>query len=294
VNTIQKTILDWLKVRLEPSAFDKLETTCHSFSEGAEDWEVFSSFSTVPRYTGRKPLDLNSEELESAEQLRKGWKPGCWTTDQLGRTLLVLALADRGREEFLDKLEKLHTSADMGEAEALYLGLSIFPWPEDLTDRAAEGIRSNMTSVFEAVALDNPYPADHLDDEAWNQMVLKALFVGSPLYRIQGLEQRANAELARMLTQYAHERWSAGRVVSPELWRPTGPFLGPDYLEEIERVLTDDDDLQKRAAVLALSSSDSEEAASLLKKHRDALSDLEYHSYTWDDIGQTYHESSSS
>src|SRR5690625_7814779 len=117
MNTIQKTILDWLKVRLEPSAFDKLETTCHSFSEGAEDWEVFSSFSTVPRYTGRKPLDLNSEELESDEQLRKGGKPGCRTTDQLGRTLLVLALGGRGRGACLDQIEKRPMWAGGGDEE---------------------------------------------------------------------------------------------------------------------------------------------------------------------------------
>lgn len=289
MNTIQKTILAWLKVRLDPSAFEKLESTCHTFSKGAEDWEVFSSFSTVPRYTGKNPLDLTSEERDQAEQVRSGWRPDRWRSDQLGRSLLVLALAERGREEFLDKLEKLHTSADMGEAEALYLSLPIFPWPEDLTDRAAEGIRSNITSVFEAVALDNPYPGDHLEDEAWNQMVLKALFVGSPLYRIQKLEHRTNAELARMLTQYAHERWSAGRVVSPELWRPAGPFIGPDYLEEIERVLTDKDDLQKKAAILALRSSGSDEAEKLLERHRSTLGDLEKQTFTWDEVGRAFH-----
>ena len=29
-----------------------------------------------------------------------------------------------------------------------------------------------MTSVFNAVALNNPYPAEHLNDLAWNQMVV--------------------------------------------------------------------------------------------------------------------------
>jgi hypothetical protein len=108
---------------------------------------------------------------------------------------------------------------------ALYQSLPIMPYPKELTQRAAEGVRSNITSVFDAVAHHNPYPADYMDDDAFNQIVLKALFVGSPLYKIQGLDRRANRKLAKMLIEYAHERWSAGRVISPELWRPVGPFI---------------------------------------------------------------------
>ena len=55
-------------------------------------------------------------------------------------------------------------------------------------------------------------------------MVLKALFVETTLAPIVGLDERANPELARILRDYAHERWAAGRPVSPELWRCVGPF----------------------------------------------------------------------
>ena len=90
--------------------------------------------------------------------------------------------------------------------------------------QAAEGIRTNMTSVFNAVALDNPYPANYLDDLAWNQMVLKALFVGSPLHRIYGLERRNNQKLSQMLVDYASERLAANRTVNSELWELAMPF----------------------------------------------------------------------
>jgi hypothetical protein len=76
-----------------------------------------------------------------------------------------------------------------------------------------------MTAVFNAVALQNPYPAEYFDNIAWNQMVLKALFVGSPLNLIYGLKQRNNSDLSQMLIDYADERKAANRDVSHELWK---------------------------------------------------------------------------
>ena len=68
-----------------------------------------------------------------------------------------------------------------------------------------------MRAVFEAVAHRSPYPREQFSENRWNHMVLKALFVDSTLHPMQGLEERANPELAKMLCDYAHERWAAGR-----------------------------------------------------------------------------------
>ena len=48
--------------------------------------------------------------------------------------------------------------------------------------------------------------------------LLKALFVGAPLWRVYGLDKRIDAELARMALDLADERCSAHREVQPELW----------------------------------------------------------------------------
>jgi hypothetical protein len=57
------------------------------------------------------------------------------------------------------------------------------------------------------------YPARYFPDDAFNQMVLKALFVGAPLAQIYGLAERTTSELIRMAEAYASERRAAGRPV---------------------------------------------------------------------------------
>ena len=59
-----------------------------------------------------------------------------------------------------------------------------------------------------------------------------------------------------MLCDYAHERWAAGRGVSPELWRPVGPAADDRAIEDLSRVLRDGHEPERQAAVLALSASD--------------------------------------
>ena len=162
------------------------------------------------------------------------------------------------------------------------------PWPESLKLRAAEGVRSNITTVFNAIALDNPYPKEYLEQDPFNQIVLKALFVGSPLFRIVGLEERANATLARILVEYSQERRSAGRVVSPELWRNVGPFIDEEFEEDIKWVLSQTDRLQLKGGVMALLSSDYSGKEELLKEHQDIVREIEEKNITWDDIGKEF------
>ena len=121
-----------------------------------------------------------------------------------------------------------------------------------------------MRPVFEAIAHRNPYARDFFDEAARNQMVLKALFIGSALGPIQGLDARANEDLAIMLRDYAHERWAAGRPVSPELWRCVGPFARGGAVADLERVLTTGDDAERAAAALALLASPEPTARSLV------------------------------
>ena len=84
-----------------------------------------------------------------------------------------------------------------------------------------------------------------------------------------------------MLVDYAHERWAASRVVTPELWRPVGPFLGDDYIDDIERVLNDQDPAHQEAAALALSMGSHTEAIELLNTRQDLKEKIDNNELRW-------------
>ena len=254
---------------------------------GAPQRVFFTSFSAVPRYVGKAPLSLSIEDQAEAEAARAGWRPARWSVDQLGRTLIVLALPAEDAGAYQETLDLLFSAADVGEGVALQQSLPLLPHPERHLERAREGTRSNMTSVFEAVALRNPYPAERFGENAWNQVVLKAVFVGSALHEIHGLDERANARLARILRDYAHERWAAGRSVTPELWRPVGPFATGAALDDLKRVLRQPGDpAQQEAGALALADSPDPKAEALLDEHPALKARIAEGRLTWEALSQ--------
>ncbi|MBF9254492.1 EboA domain-containing protein [Pontibacter sp. 172403-2] len=286
IQQIQPFLLRLLHQIAAPEAIDwlsrKLKQVSASSGTGKE---FYLAFSSVPRYMGKAPLQLSEADLAEAQRLRKGFNPANWTTDQAARTLLILTLPHTDKAEFLTQINKLFSTADMGELVALYAAMPLLPYPEDFKARAAEGFRTNMGNVYEAVALDNPYPADYLDEAAWNQMVLKTLFVGKPLFRIYGIDRRSNARLAHILSDYAHERWAAGRTVSPELWRPVGPFIDDIIIKDIRRLFDQPEEIQHEAAALACAQSSYPEALELLKAHPQLKNRIDSGELTWDLIG---------
>lgn len=280
--TISELLRRWLDRQVDDDGLQWLDEQRQRIAEGGARRAFFTSFSAVPRYTGKKDLQLSQKDLQDAGAVRTGWQPGHWSSDQAGRTLIVLSLPHEDANTFLDTLEQVFVTADVGESVALYQSIPLLPYPERLHGQATEGVRSNITSAFEAIALDNPYPADYFDSTAWNQMVLKAVFVGSPLHRIYGLDRRANPKLARMLVDYAHERWAADRSVTPELWRPVGPFAEEEtVLDDLERVLISDDPAQREAAALALAQSPAARADDLLSGQSDLRSAIAEGRLTW-------------
>lgn len=259
---------DWLDGQLAKARSEPTQTNL----------EIFLGL--APRKLGREDLDLRPPDHGDADAARSGWDPTGWTVDQAAR---IAALYEHALTctDFPRLFTYLCRSADVQEAIALYQGLPLYPLPGRLESQAGEGLRSNLRAVFEAVAHRSPYPREYFDDNRWNQMVLKALFIDSRLDPIQGLDARANPELARILCDYAHERWAAGRSISPELWRCVGPFADGQALADIERLIDSGTDIERQAAALALSSNPGIPAQQLLERVHDHKLAIEAGTLTW-------------
>ncbi|MFO1152642.1 MAG: EboA domain-containing protein [Rhodospirillales bacterium] len=268
--TIEPVLRGWVTRQGTVDAVAWLSATADRIAAGDETGEraLFVALGLVPRRLGKADLALTADDLAAADAARPGWDPRGWSLDQAGRLLLLLARA--ARPGFTSVLEQLFVTADVSELVTFYRGLPLYPDPAAHVARAEEGARSNMKAVFEAVAQRNPYPAERFSEAAWNHLVLKALFVESTLDPIQGLDARQNPELARMLCDYAHERWAAGRKVSWELWRCVGRFADEAAIADLARVLASADAHERAAAALALAASPRADARALL----DAAGDL--------------------
>jgi hypothetical protein len=279
------TPLEWLghllAAKLPESAAAWLASGIERCRTGIVDRDLYLLMSAVSRHVGNAPLALTDSELAAGSASRPGWDPRDWTLDQAVRVYLLCASTSDGAQMSL-RLDRLCSAADVGELVALYRGLPLYPDQPRYALRAAEGIRSNMRVVFEAVAHRNPYPAEQFTEAAWNQLVLKALFVGSRLAPIVGLDSRRNPTLGRMLCDYAHERWAASRPVSPELWRCVGPFATGSVLADFVRLFERGTPGEQQAAALALGEATDPEAARLLEMHAPATRSGRGSSLAWE------------
>jgi len=283
-DTAQTLISNWLQQRLSTDQWQWLQQRLTAITQSNSDKELFVALGMAPRKLGKADLNLSDEELAKADTLNKGWRPSDWSVDAAARVLTLLHLAKKNPDNFKSPLQSLCATADVSEAITYYRAIDLFPGNESFEELIGEGLRTNMRAVFEAIAHNNPYPLKHFNDHRWNHMILKALFVESSLSPILGLDERANADLAQILCNYAHERWAANRTVTPELWRCVGPHATIDMLKDLERASQASDRNEHLGAMLALSQCPLPQAATLLAAYPETAKNIANRELTWDTL----------
>jgi hypothetical protein len=194
---------------------DQIEST----PSGFDDSRFHSAFAGAARHLGKQRVAFDVRSNDRA-RVRADCPAGIerWAVDELGRVALLLyafekLLADRASA----LLEGCYAQGDLRERQATLRALPHLPCPERFLALAIDACRTNVQTIFEAIACENPFPARYFPDLNFNQMVLKAMFNGVALARVEGLHRRRGAELARMAADYAAERRAAGRSVPPDI-----------------------------------------------------------------------------
>tara|TARA_R110002049_G_scaffold309155_1_gene517693 strand:+ start:9039 stop:9893 length:855 start_codon:yes stop_codon:yes gene_type:complete len=186
---------------------------------------------------------------------------------QVSRVYLLVKVLEADTTYFTPKVSNIIQVADTKELETFLKYLILLPNPEDYTSTAVDALRTNIVTVFDAIALNNPYPTQYFNDQQWNQMYLKTAFMERDISMIMDIDDRANKELARIISDYAHERWAASREIEPYFWRPVSKFLDSTLLKDMEKLFKSSNKKENMAAGLCCSNSKFDDAKKLLDEY---------------------------
>lgn len=225
-------------------------------------------------------LNLSSDTDEVTQYLRTQNA----TTLQIARIYLLIKVLKADSDFFVPKVANLIQVADTGELETFLKYLVLLPDAENYKQTAVEALRTNIATIFEAISMQNPYPAKYFNDQQWNQMFLKAAFMQLDLSTILSIDERANKDLTRIISDYAHERWAASREIEPLFWRPVAAFLDENLLKDMERLFASENPIENKVAALCCYTSEEPMAKELLAKHPELKAQVANENITWKNI----------
>ncbi len=251
-----------VKNNLDPSTRDWLVEKISTIVSNKSVKDIYFIYSLLARKVANETLtSLDSSDWENYLKVQGA------TVLEMSRVFFLTALLNNDRNFFAPKVKKIISVADSIELETFLKYLILLPHAEDYKAVAVDALRTNIATVFDALALYNPYPAQYFDDKQWNQMFLKAAFMQRPLDKIPSIDERANADLARIISDYAHERWAAGREIDPYFWRPVSPFMNETLLADMQHLFNSEDPIRQKTAAICCVRSSFAKAENLLKKY---------------------------
>jgi len=216
----------------------------------ADPDRIAELFPAAGREVGRSPLAPDTDPL--------GLTSG--TADDVAREALVGALLRAlPGDEAAAELADLYRYGDDAEQRGVLRGLGAAeasgslatsagpdagdPDPGDAADAADPVVATGLRLVAEALRTNDPrlvaaalgpFAAARLDQHAWRHGVLKALFMGIPLDAVAGLDDRADAELARMAAGLIAERRAASRTITDDMTRLAAGHETPSTTDPTE------------------------------------------------------------
>jgi len=203
---------------------------------------------------------------------------------EISRVFLLSSVLNEDGSYYEPKVANIIQVADTGELEVFLKYLIVLPNAVHYKHAAVEALRTNISIIFDAITLNNPYPSIYFNEQQWNQMYLKAAFMQRDLTQIIGVDERGNKDLTRIISDYAHERWAASREIDPVFWRPVSNFIEGVLLDDMNRLFNSGNERERKAATLCCYQSELEEARNLALAHPEFLQDAKENTISWSTI----------
>lgn len=252
--SFSEQLLEKIKEYATPKEINWIESKANSSLQSLQ-----TAFVATPRFISKTPI-LSTYVINNVSI-------SGWSLDKLVRVYLLTTLDDSDEVIYTKTLNSLFETAENNEAVALISALPFFAYPENWLLRATDAVRSNIGLVFDAIAFQNPYPMQNFSELAWNQLILKCIFNDKPIHLIQGLNERANQELANSISNLAHERWAAGRTIPAQAWRLVSKFMNEAIFEDICTLFVSQNSNDNIAATLVCRETNFLALKEELKKH---------------------------
>jgi DNA-binding ferritin-like protein (Dps family) len=277
----KKYLLQIIKINSTTELLLWLETKLDEITSGLSTKDLYITYSLIGTKFKKHDalnIDINHHELSSYLGLQKA------SNQEIARIYLLKSVLEFNQAFFRDKVANIIQVADTGELETFLKFLILLPNAEDYKFVAVEALRSNIATVFDAISVHNPYPAQYFNDQQWNQMFLKAAFIEKDLTAFNAIDERANKDLARIISDYAHERWAAGRTIAPYFWRPVTNFIEGPLIDDILRLFESNDSDENKVAAICCFNSSKKIAKIMLEKYPRFLQQLEEKKLTWNSL----------
>lgn len=216
----------------QTSAWNKLRVEITALEENFSRQQFFYLFAICPRWLKSDANSVNISAMLDSAMFDPFGVMTHWRATQVARLYLLIKLYDYSNAvEYHHVIDELFKTADVNEQILLVQSLQFIPQAELFVERAREAARSNIESVFSAVAHNTPYAKTYFNNDGWDQLILKAAFLAVPIWNIVGLKERNNFRLVTMLKDYVLERQAASRSVPWDL------FCCPGWLAQGEEDL---------------------------------------------------------
>lgn len=281
IKAIKELFTKIVERNVNPDACTWLHDKANQSADANNNYQLNLSFTAIPRKTGKKEIVLEESDTNQIHKLIPGFSIQHWTIDRLSRVWLLMQLESDDKANYIARIENLFLQAEMNEQVALYSSLPLLAYPESWKLRCAEGIRSNIGTVLEAIMYHNPYPAQYLDEPAWNQLIMKAFFTDKKVNDITGLDERANQNLANILFDYVEERWAAHRTANPQIWRLVAPFMDESHFYMLQKLFKEGNETDKLAAALACDNTQFEKAKLLIHQYPEYKTAIDENVLSW-------------